>query len=94
VIRWRWWRWSPHHPPVTLDEMIHHNRAVARGLSRAPGQQPLLIAICLPESISAGLNQAVAASRKGFLRRNGGRRPVKLEGLNRNPCWLVGSPGA
>lgn len=59
--------------PVTLDEMVHHCRAVTRGASHAlvVGDMPFL-------SYEAGPGQALASA--GRLFKEGGVRAVKLEG--------------
>ncbi|WP_428265277.1 3-methyl-2-oxobutanoate hydroxymethyltransferase [Haliangium sp.] len=59
--------------PVTLDEVIYHTRAVARGARRAHivGDMPFM-------SYGAGLDQAVANA--GRLVKEGGCHAVKLEG--------------
>lgn len=59
--------------PVTLDEMLHHLRAVRRGVQRA------LLVVDLPfGSYHADEEQAVAASIRYF--KEGGAEAVKLEG--------------
>jgi 3-methyl-2-oxobutanoate hydroxymethyltransferase len=59
--------------PVTLDEVIYHTRAVARGASRAHivGDMPFM-------SYQAGLDQAI--ENAGRLLKEGGAHSVKLEG--------------
>lgn len=59
--------------PVTMDEMVHHCRAVTRGVSRAlvVGDMPFM-------SYEAGPEQALASA--GRLMKEGGVRAVKLEG--------------
>ncbi|MFW5735512.1 MAG: 3-methyl-2-oxobutanoate hydroxymethyltransferase [Oceanidesulfovibrio sp.] len=59
--------------PVTMDEMVHHCRAVTRGVSRAlvVGDLPFM-------SYEAGPEQALASA--GRLMKQGGVRAVKLEG--------------
>lgn len=59
--------------PVTLDEMLHHLRAVRRGVQQA------LLVVDLPfGSYHADEEQAVAASIRYF--KEGGAEAVKLEG--------------
>lgn len=59
--------------PVTLDEIIYHTRAVARGAGRAHivGDMPFM-------SYQAGLSEAIANA--GRLIKEGGCHSVKLEG--------------
>ncbi|TVM18714.1 3-methyl-2-oxobutanoate hydroxymethyltransferase [Oceanidesulfovibrio indonesiensis] len=59
--------------PVTMDEMVHHCRAVTRGVSRAlvVGDMPFM-------SYEAGPEQALASA--GRLMKESGVRAVKLEG--------------
>lgn len=59
--------------PVTLDEIVHHCRAVSRGVSSAlvVGDMPFM-------SYEAGPEQALASA--GRLMKEGGVRAVKLEG--------------
>ena len=68
--------------PVTLEEMIHHTRAVARGLEAAAGetQRELPLLICdLPFlSYQCGLDRAVAAA--GRVLKESTAVGVKLEG--------------
>jgi len=73
--------------PVTLDEMIHHTRAVARGLSRAPGQQPLLICDLPFLSYQCGPDQAVAAA--GRVLKETAAAAVKLEGAEPETLVVV-----
>ena len=63
--------------PVTLDEVIYHTRAVARGARRAlvVGDMPFM-------SYQAGLDQAV--ENAGRLLKEGGAHCVKLEGGGRH----------
>ena len=64
--------------PVTLAEMIHHTRAVARGLSRPLDQQPLLICDLPFLSYQCGPERAVAAA--GRVLKETVAAAVKLEG--------------
>ncbi len=64
--------------PVTLEEMLHHTRAVARGLRRPPAQQPLLICDLPFLTYQCGLDQAVAAA--GRVLKDTPAAAVKLEG--------------
>ncbi len=64
--------------PVSLDEMIHHTRAVARGLSRPRDQQPLLICDLPFLSYQCGAEAAVAAA--GRVLKETAAAAVKLEG--------------
>jgi 3-methyl-2-oxobutanoate hydroxymethyltransferase len=59
--------------PVTLDEMLHHTRAVARGARRA-----LVIADMPFLSYQAGIDDAVRNA--GRMLQEGGAAAVKLEG--------------
>ncbi len=64
--------------PVTLDEMLHHCRAVGRGLQRPPAHQPLLICDLPFLSYQCGLEEAVAAA--GRVLKESPAAAVKLEG--------------
>jgi 3-methyl-2-oxobutanoate hydroxymethyltransferase len=64
--------------PVTLAEMIHHTRAVARGLRRPLDQQPLLICDLPFLSYQCGPERAVAAA--GRVLKETVAAAVKLEG--------------
>ncbi len=59
--------------PVTLDEMIHHTRAVARGAPRA------LIVADMP-FLTYQISPAEAVRNAGRLLKDGGATAVKLEG--------------
>jgi 3-methyl-2-oxobutanoate hydroxymethyltransferase len=59
--------------PVTLDEMVHHTRAVRRGVERA-----LLVADMPYGSYHTGADDAVRAALR--LIKEGGAEAVKLEG--------------
>lgn len=58
--------------PVTMDEMVYHGRAVARGVSRA------LLILDMPFLSDASLDQAVANA--GRFMKEAGANMVKLEG--------------
>jgi 3-methyl-2-oxobutanoate hydroxymethyltransferase len=68
--------------PVTLEEMIHHTRAVARGLEAAAGEprgEPPLLICDLPFlSYQCGLDRAVEAA--GRVLKESTAAGVKLEG--------------
>ena len=59
--------------PVTLDEMLHHTRAVARGAQRA------LIVADMP-FLTYQISPAEAVRNAGRLLKDGGAAAVKLEG--------------
>ncbi|MCP9890337.1 3-methyl-2-oxobutanoate hydroxymethyltransferase [Cyanobium sp. Aljojuca 7D2] len=66
--------------PVTLEEMLHHTRATARGLasSCSPGQEPLLICDLPFLSYQCSADEAVAAA--GRVLKETPAAAVKLEG--------------
>jgi 3-methyl-2-oxobutanoate hydroxymethyltransferase len=64
--------------PVTLDEMLHHCRAVGRGLEAAGAHRPLLIADLPFLSYQCGADEAVAAA--GRVLKETPAAAVKLEG--------------
>ncbi len=64
--------------PVTLDEMLHHCRAVGRGLRRMGGQEPLVICDLPFLSYQCGLDDAMAAA--GRVVKESPAAAVKLEG--------------
>lgn len=64
--------------PVTLDEMLHHCRAVGRGLRRVGGEAPLLICDLPFLSYQCGLDEAVAAA--GRVLKESPAAAVKMEG--------------
>tara|TARA_B100002052_G_scaffold241171_1_gene225599 strand:- start:213 stop:1028 length:816 start_codon:yes stop_codon:yes gene_type:complete len=64
--------------PVTLDQMLHHTQAVARGFRAMPSQQPLLICDLPFLSYQCGEDLAVAAA--GKLLKESSAAAVKLEG--------------
>ncbi len=64
--------------PVTLEEMIHHTRAVGRGLQRPPARQPLLICDLPFLSYQCGADRAVEAA--GRVLKETPAAAVKLEG--------------
>ncbi|MFM7169565.1 MAG: 3-methyl-2-oxobutanoate hydroxymethyltransferase [Cyanobium sp.] len=64
--------------PVTLEEMLHHCRAVGRGLRRVGGEAPLLICDLPFLSYQCGLDDAVAAA--GRVLKESPASAVKMEG--------------
>ena len=64
--------------PVTLDQMLHHTQAVARGFSSPASEHPLLISDLPFLSYQCGEDLAVAAA--GRLLKESPAAAVKLEG--------------
>ena len=64
--------------PVTLDEMLHHCRAVGRGVAQAGSHRPLLIADLPFLSYQCGTDEAVQAA--GRVLKETPAAAVKLEG--------------
>jgi len=66
--------------PVTLEEMLHHTRATARGLASScfPGQEPLLICDLPFLSYQCSADEAMAAA--GRVLKETPAAAVKLEG--------------
>lgn len=64
--------------PVTLDEMLHHCKAVGRGLALAGSDPPLLICDLPFLSYQCGLDEALAAA--GRVLKETTAAAVKLEG--------------
>lgn len=64
--------------PVTLEEMLHHCRAVGRGLRRVGGEAPLLICDLPFLSYQCGLDDAMAAA--GRVLKESPAAAVKIEG--------------
>ena len=64
--------------PVSLDQMLHHTQAVARGLTTLPADQPLLVCDLPFLSYQCGEDLAVAAA--GRLLKESSAAAVKLEG--------------
>lgn len=73
--------------PVTLDQMLHHTQAVARGFTARPGQQPLLICDMPFLSYQCGSDLAVAAA--GKLIKESTAAGVKLEGADPEVLGVV-----
>jgi 3-methyl-2-oxobutanoate hydroxymethyltransferase len=66
--------------PVTLDQMLHHTLAVARGFTASHDQQPLLVCDLPFLSYQCGPDLAVAAA--GKLLKESSAAAVKLEGAD------------
>jgi len=64
--------------PVTLEAMLHHSKAVCRGLSNPLEQQPLVVCDLPFLSYQCGLDRAVAAA--GTILKESDAAAVKLEG--------------
>ncbi len=75
--------------PVTLDEMLHHCRAVARGVASvcAPGREPLLILDLPFLTYQCGLDDAVAAAGRAL--KESPAAAVKLEGAEPETLVLI-----
>jgi 3-methyl-2-oxobutanoate hydroxymethyltransferase len=66
--------------PVTLDQMLHHTLAVARGFTASPERHPLLVCDLPFLSYQCGPDLAVAAA--GKLLKESSAAAVKLEGAD------------
>ncbi len=64
--------------PVTLDEILHHTKAVCRGFTRPLSEQPMVVCDLPFLSYQCGEDKAVAAA--GHLLKNSCAAAVKLEG--------------
>jgi 3-methyl-2-oxobutanoate hydroxymethyltransferase len=75
--------------PVTLEEMLHHCRATARGMASvcAPGQEPLLIVDLPFLSYQCSSDQAVAAA--GRVLKESPAAAVKLEGAEQETLAVI-----
>ncbi|MEB3321741.1 MAG: 3-methyl-2-oxobutanoate hydroxymethyltransferase [Synechococcaceae cyanobacterium] len=73
--------------PVTLDEMVHHCRAVGRGLQRAGSPSPLLICDLPFLTYHCGADEAVAAA--GRVLKETPAAAVKLEGAERETLTVI-----
>ncbi|MFM7634934.1 MAG: 3-methyl-2-oxobutanoate hydroxymethyltransferase, partial [Cyanobacteriota bacterium] len=75
--------------PVTLDEMLHHTRAVGRGVAAVcgPQRQPLLITDLPFLSYQCGPDQAVAAA--GRVLKETPAVAVKLEGAEPETLLVI-----
>ncbi|SBO43070.1 3-methyl-2-oxobutanoate hydroxymethyltransferase [Cyanobium sp. NIES-981] len=75
--------------PVTLDEMLHHCRATARGMASvcSPGQEPLLICDLPFLSYQCAADDAVAAA--GRVLKESPAAAVKLEGAEPETLAVV-----
>jgi 3-methyl-2-oxobutanoate hydroxymethyltransferase len=73
--------------PVTLDDMLHHTRAVARGLALSAPPHPLLICDLPFLSYQCGPDQAVAAA--GRVLKESPAAAVKLEGAEPETLTVI-----
>tara|TARA_B100000700_G_scaffold312295_1_gene395671 strand:+ start:36 stop:854 length:819 start_codon:yes stop_codon:yes gene_type:complete len=64
--------------PVTLDQMLHHTKAVCRGFSNPPSKQPIVVCDLPFLSYQCGEEKAVEAA--GTLLKHSCASAVKLEG--------------
>ncbi|MFA6317682.1 MAG: 3-methyl-2-oxobutanoate hydroxymethyltransferase [Elusimicrobiota bacterium] len=65
--------------PVTVEDILHHVKAVRRGLGRVPGRRRPLLVADMPY-LSYELDPKAAVVNAGRLIKEGGSEAVKLEG--------------
>ena len=73
--------------PVTLDEMLHHAKAVSRGFKRPFSEQPLLVCDLPFLSYQCGEDKAVNAA--GKLLKNSRTSAVKIEGAEKETLKVI-----
>ena len=73
--------------PVTLDQMLHHTKAVCRGFSKPLNEQPLLVCDLPFLSYQCGEDKAVEAA--GTLLKNSSASAVKLEGAEPETLLVI-----
>ena len=73
--------------PVTLDQMLHHTKAVCRGFSNPPSKQPLVVCDLPFLSYQCGEDKAVEAA--GTLLKNSCAGAVKLEGAENETLLVI-----
>ncbi len=73
--------------PVTLDQMLHHTKAVCRGFSNPPSKQPLVVCDLPFLSYQCGEDKAVEAA--GTLLKNSCASGVKLEGAEPETLLII-----
>ena len=73
--------------PVTLDQMLHHTKAVCRGFSKPLSEQPLVVCDLPFLSYQCGEDKAVEAA--GNLLKNSCASAVKLEGAEPETLLVI-----
>ena len=73
--------------PVTLDQMLHHTKAVCRGFCKPLSQQPLVVCDLPFLSYQCGEDKAVEAA--GTLLKNSCASAVKLEGAEPETLLII-----
>jgi len=73
--------------PVTLDQMLHHTKAVCRGFSKPREKQPLVVCDLPFLSYQCGEDKAVEAA--GTLLKNSCASAVKLEGAEPETLLVI-----
>ena len=73
--------------PVTLDQMLHHTKAVCRGFSKPLSEQPLVVCDLPFLSYQCGEDKAVEAA--GTLLKNSCAAAVKLEGAEPETLMVI-----
>ena len=73
--------------PVTLDQMLHHTKAVCRGFSKPLSKQPLVVCDLPFLSYQCGEDKAVEAA--GTLLKNSTASAVKLEGAEPETLLVI-----
>ena len=73
--------------PVTLDQMLHHTKAVCRGFCKPISEQPLVVCDLPFLSYQCGEDKAVEAA--GTLLKNSSASAVKLEGAEPETLLVI-----
>ncbi len=73
--------------PVTLDQMLHHTKAVCRGFSKPPSKQPIVVCDLPFLSYQCGEDKAVEAA--GTILKNSCASAVKIEGAEPETLLVI-----
>ena len=73
--------------PVTLDQMLHHTKAVCRGFCNSPSKKPLVVCDLPFLSYQCGEDKAVEAA--GTLLKNSCASAVKIEGAEPETLLVI-----